>query len=54
MIDPTLRNERVAYDAADPTTAVLLIVTGGASRRRYVEAGQTFWAGRSWRAGEVT
>jgi len=25
MIDPTLRNERVASDAADPTTAVLLI-----------------------------
>jgi succinyl-CoA synthetase alpha subunit len=25
MIDPTLRNERVALDAADPTTAVLLI-----------------------------
>jgi succinyl-CoA synthetase alpha subunit len=25
MIDPTLRNERVAHDAADPTTAVLLI-----------------------------
>jgi succinyl-CoA synthetase alpha subunit len=25
MIDPTLRNERVANDAADPTTAVLLI-----------------------------
>jgi succinyl-CoA synthetase alpha subunit len=25
MIDPTLRNERVAHDAADPTTAVLLV-----------------------------
>ena len=25
MIDPTLRDERVAHDAADPTTAVLLV-----------------------------
>src|SRR5262249_53109608 len=25
MIDPTLRNDRVAHDAADPETAVLLI-----------------------------
>jgi succinyl-CoA synthetase alpha subunit len=25
MIDPTLRNERMAHDAADPTTAVLLV-----------------------------